>query len=150
MKTTLVFLFILLFCGPAVAQDLPPEILADQYLLEANKAIEEGNTQRALRTFRKIEALATEKPLEFAYFYGKLLVENSTALADLRKGHTYLKQFVLSVGRESEHYRPALELLTATEEKLEKVEALIAILERADGAGAGRHVYNGLSGRVFQ
>ena len=91
MKTTLAFLFVLLWGGPAVAQDLPPEILADKYLLEANKAMEGGNPQRALQMFRKIEALATEKPPEFAYFYGKLLVENSTRLADLRKGHTLLE-----------------------------------------------------------
>ena len=123
MKISLAFLFVILWGVSATAQDLPPEILADQYLLAANKAIEEGNTQSALQMFRKIEALAIEKPPEFAYFYGKLLVENSTALADLRKGHTYLKQFVLSVGRESEHYRPTLELLTAAEEKLEKAAA---------------------------
>ena len=129
MKTVLAFLFVLLLSGSIPAQDLPPEVLADKYLLEAEQAIKKGNTQGALRAFRKIEVLDTEKPPEFTYFYGKLLVENSTMLADLRKGHSYLKQFILSVGRDSEHYRPTLELLTATEEKLEKAEVAEAQLK---------------------
>ncbi len=44
MKTALTFLFVLLLHGSALAQDLPPDILADQHLLEASKALEKGDT----------------------------------------------------------------------------------------------------------
>ena len=40
MKTALTFLFVLFLCGPATAQDLPPDILADQYLLEATEGLD--------------------------------------------------------------------------------------------------------------
>ena len=123
MKTALTSLLVLFLCGPAAAQDLPPDILADQYLLEATKALENGDPQRALQAFGKIEALDTELPAEFAYFYGKLLVENSTALDELLKGQSLLKQFVLSIEKDSEHYTSTLELLSAVGTKLEKAEA---------------------------
>jgi len=123
MKTAVTVLgfVVLTCCGWAVAQDLPPDILADQYLLEAAKAMEKGDTRAALRAFGKIEALDTEPPLEFLYFYGKLLVENSTALDDLLKGQSLLKQYVLSIEKGSERYRPTLELLSAAGGKLEEI-----------------------------
>lgn len=123
MKAALTILFVLFLYGPAAAQDLPPDILADQYLLEATKALENGNPQGALQAFGKIEALDTEPPLEFAYFYGKLLVENGTALDDLLKGQSLLKSYVISIEKDSEHYTPTLELLSAVGSKLEKAEA---------------------------
>ena len=42
MRTTLTlacFILSLCYCGMAVSQDLPDDILADQYLLEAKKAL---------------------------------------------------------------------------------------------------------------
>ena len=123
MNRVLTLLFVLTLCDPAVAQDLPPDILADQYLLEATKALESGDPRGALRAFGKIEALDTEPPPEFAYFYGKLLVENSTALDDLLKGQSLLKSYVISIEKDSEHYTPTLELLSVVGAKLEKAEA---------------------------
>ncbi len=123
MKTALTFLFVLLLHGSALAQDLPPDILADQYLLEASKALEKGDTQAALRAFGKIEALDTDPPQEFAFFYGKMLVENSAVLDDLLKGQALLKEFVVSAGRGSAHYTPALELLSGLEAKLASARA---------------------------
>ena len=71
MRTTLTLACVILslcYCGMAVSQDLPDDILADQYLLEAKKALESGEPQTARRAFEKIEALATEPPLEFYFF----------------------------------------------------------------------------------
>ena len=51
MKTTLILVFLTLslsYVGLAVSQDLPDDVSVDQYLLEATKAIENGDTQRAL------------------------------------------------------------------------------------------------------
>ena len=114
---------VLTYCGWAAAQDLPPDILADQYLLEAGRAMEQGDAQAAIRAFEKIEALDTEPPLEFLYFYGKLLVENSNALDDVLKGQSLLKQYVLSIEKTSEHYRSTLELLSMAGSKLKEINA---------------------------
>ena len=122
MKTVLTLLFVLFLCAPAGAQDLPPAMLADQYLLEATEAMEQGELLKAERAFKKIEALAVEPPPTFAYFYGKLLTEYGTEVEALRKGQALLKQFVISAGRESDYYTPTLELLSAVETKLETTE----------------------------
>ena len=107
---------------PAMALDLPPDVRADQYLLEATEALEQGDPKTAIRAFEKIEALDTEPPMEFLFFYGKLLVENSTAVEGVRKGHALLKQFVINAEKTSEHYRPTLKLLSVAERKIEAAE----------------------------
>lgn len=110
------------FCGIAVSQDLPDDILADQYLLEAQKALENGEPQIARRAFEKIEALDTEPPLEFYFFFGKLLVEHGTTVDDARQGQASLKQFVVNIEKSSEYYRPTLELLSMAGGKIDKAE----------------------------
>ena len=119
MTPALTLLFVLFLYGPPRAQDLPPAILADQYLLEATEAMEQGALQKAERAFKKIEALEVEPPPPFAYFYGKLLAEHGVGPEVWRKGQALLKQFVLSAGRESEYYTPTLKLLSMVEAKLE-------------------------------
>ncbi|MYF24412.1 MAG: formylglycine-generating enzyme family protein [Nitrospira sp. SB0672_bin_25] len=125
MRTTLTLACVILslcFCGMAVSQDLPDDILADQYLLEAKKALENGQPQTARQAFEKIEALDTEPPLEFYFFFGKLLVEHGTTVDDARQGQASLKQFVVNIEKSSEYYRPTLELLSAAGKKIEKTE----------------------------
>ena len=129
--TLLFLLFLLFLCSPATTQDLPPAILADQYLLEATEAMENGELQKAERAFKKIEALEVEPPPTFAYFYGKLLAEHGVGTAVWRKGQSLLKQFVLSAGRESEYYTPTLRLLSMVEAKLEAAERAAQAAERA-------------------
>ena len=119
MTPVLPLLFVLFLYGPAGAQDLPPAILADQYLLEATEAMEQGELQKAERAFQKIEALDVEPPPTFAYFYGKLLAEHGVGPEVWRKGQALLKQFIIRAGRESEYYRPTLKLLSMVEAKLE-------------------------------
>ncbi len=119
MTTAFPFLVVLFLSGPAVAQELPPDVLADQYLLEAIEAMEQGELVKAVRAFEKIEALNIEPPPLFAYFYGKLLTEHGVGPEVWRKGQALLKQFVISAGRDSEHYTPTLKLLSMVEAKLE-------------------------------
>ena len=119
MTTAFPFLVVLLLSGLVVAQDLPPHILADQYLLEATEALEQGELLKAERAFKKIEALEVEPPPLFAYFYGKLLAEHGVGPEVWRKGQTLLKQFVIGAGRDSDYYTPTLKLLSAVEAKLE-------------------------------
>ena len=121
MKNALVLFLSLIFCVLPAAQDLPDDILADQYLLESTKALENDDPQSALRAFEKIEALDVEPPPEFLFFYGKLLVEHSAVSDDLLRGQSYLKQYVLNIEKGSEHYRSALELLMVVEKKMDQV-----------------------------
>ena len=116
------FILSLCYCGMAVSQDLPDDILADQYLLEAKKALANGEPQTARRAFGKIEALDTEPPLEFFFYYGKLLVEYGTAEDDVRQGQALLKQFVVNIAKDSDQYMPTLELLSVAGGKIEKTE----------------------------
>jgi len=119
----LTFLFVLLLHGLAVTQDLPPEILADQYLLEARKALEKGDAEGAFQALGKIQALDTDPPPEFAFFLGKALMEYGTAPSHLTRGQELLKEFVISAGRDSAHYTAALELLSEAGAKMEEMEA---------------------------
>ena len=122
MTPALSLLLVLFLYGPVVAQDLPPDMLADQYLLEATEAMEHGELQKAERAFKKIEALEVEPPPTFAYFYGKLLAEHGLGPEVWRKGQALLKQFVIGAGRESEYYMPTLKLLSMVAAKLEAAE----------------------------
>lgn len=122
MKTVLFVFVAALLCGGAPsAQELPPDILADQYLLAATEAMEQGEIRKALRAFEKIEALEVEPPPTFAYSYGKFLVEHGSGAEDWRKGQSLRKQFVISAGRDSEYYTPTLKLLSVVDAKLEEV-----------------------------
>ena len=107
----------------ASAQDLPPDVLADMHLLRATKALEAGDTQAALKAFEQIEALDAAHPPQFAFFYGRLLVESATELEDLLKGEALLKQYVMAVDKSSGNYVPTLELLNTAAEKFEELDA---------------------------
>ena len=129
LKTSLFAFVVILLCGgvPA-AQELPPDILVDQRVLEATEAMETGDLQTARRAFEKIEALNIEPTRLFAYSYGKFLVEHGGGVEDWRKGQSLLRQLVISVGRESEYYTPTLKLLSVVEAKiLSVVEAKILV-----------------------
>ena len=122
MRIAKALLLVLFLAGPALAQELPPDMLADMYLLEAVKALESGDQQQALQAFQKIEALAVEPPPLFAYLYGKLLVERGAGVEAWRRGQALLRQFAIAAGRDSEHYTPTLELLLAVEASLAAAE----------------------------
>ena len=139
MKTILSVALLLWSCASA-AQELPPDILADQYLLEATEAMEQGEGYKALRAFGKIEALNIEPPPMFAYSYGQFLVEHSALPEDWRKGQSLLKQFVISAGRDSEYYTPSLKLLSAVEAKLEEAAPKYSLAElRAERSRRAAH-----------
>ena len=130
MRIILIFLLVLCLCDLTTAQDLPPDILADKYLLEATKAIENGNRQKALWIFKKIEALDVEPPPMFTYHYGRALVEDGSGVKALRKGQSLLSQFVIGADEDSEYYTTTLELLIAVEAKLKTAARQAEVYER--------------------
>ena len=108
---------------PVSAQDLPPDILADQYLLEAIKDLESGNGKEAIRRFRKIEALNTATPPYFKYSYGKTLAEYGSTADDLLKGKQLLTEYVLDPDKNETNYRHALEWLSEINRRFEELLA---------------------------
>ncbi len=137
MKRLCIVLVVIASCCELVAaQDLPPDVLADQYLLEATEALENGDVQNAVLAFQKIEELAIKPPLEYLFLYGKLLVEHRIFSHDeLLKGQSLLKKYILSIKRDSEHYKPTLQLLSSVGPKLEAAKRIKIRLKtlRADG-----------------
>lgn len=98
--------------------DLPPEVPADQCLLEAEKAMN------------------TKLPPEFFFLYGKFLTEKSNVvnlakavenrqvqnfLDNLLKARSFLKQFLTQAERIAANYKAALELLASYESTIKAV-----------------------------
>lgn len=130
MKTTLTALLVLLLSAPAVAQDLPPDVLADKHLLEAAGAIERGDAHGALEALKKVADLEIEPPPMFFRLYGKVLVEHGDGVPAWRRGRSLLARFAVGAGRDSEHYAPALELILLAEARMEAAERLARIRGR--------------------
>lgn len=120
-----------------VDADLPPEVQADQCLLEAEKALQNNDAPAAETAFQKIEALNIEEPPpEFFFFYGKFLMGNCNVvhlakavengqvqnfLDNLLKARSFLKQFLDQAERTAANYKPALELLSACQSTIKAV-----------------------------
>ncbi len=107
--------------GTGMAQDLPPEIVLDQYLLEGTEALDEGKPDRARRAFEKIEALKVEPPPAFLFTYGQLLVEQGKTEAEVRKGTGLLKRFIVKEAKWSERYTATLKLLSRAAGEIERL-----------------------------
>ena len=118
MKTAVPVLLALSLAGPVPAQDLPPDVLADKLVLEAGAALAGGDPQQASRALQEIEALDVEPPAMFAYVKGRLLSEHGDGEEAWREGRLLIAQFAIAIGRDSEHYTPALEAIVAAEGRL--------------------------------
>ena len=130
MKKIATSLLVLLLCAPAVAEELPPDVLADKYLVEAAEAIESGDGQRALESLHEAATLDVELPPKFDWLYGRVLVEHGDGVLAWRKGRSLLARYAVGAGRDSEHYTPALELIVAAEARVEAAERLARIRGR--------------------
>ena len=118
MKMTRALLLGLFVLVPAAAQEPAPDTVADKLLLEATTSLESGNYRAALGKVRGIEALDVEPAPDFAFVYGRTLVEHGARPEDWRRGRSLLVEFIAADGWESERYTRALELLLAVEAKL--------------------------------
>ena len=117
-----VFLWLLL---PAVAvgMQLPPDIQADRYLLQAERAIQEQDFVGAKAAMDEILELQAQHDLalpdEFFFRYAEVL-----ARLDLHdEAIETVTEYLTLVGRDGEHYREALELLTDAEAAKAATEA---------------------------
>ena len=130
MKTTVPVLLALSLACPAVAQDLPPDMLADKLVLEAGAALASGDPQQASRALREVEALDVEPPAMFAYVKGRVLTEHGDGEEAWRRGRLLLAQFAVAAGRDSEHYAPALEAIVAAEGRIRAAARLARLGSR--------------------
>ena len=130
MRTTLTLLLFLSLSGSAVAQDLPPDVLADKLVLEAGAALASGDPQQASRALREVEALDVEPPPMFAYVKGRVLTEHGDGEEAWRMGRLLLAQFAVAAGRDSEHYAPALEAIVAAERRIRATARLARLKGR--------------------
>ena len=99
------------------AAQLPPEIMADRYLVEAEKLIAEKEFGKALELMNKIIALQQEHnfalPEVFHYKSAELALSAGSFAAAIDSVNKYLG----TVGRDGEFYREALELLVQAEQE---------------------------------
>ena len=130
MKTTPSLLLALSLAGSAAAQDLPPDVLADKLLLEAGAALASGDSQQASRALQELEALNLEPSPIFAYVKGRVLAEHGEGVEAWREGRLLLARFAVEVGRESEHYAPALNAIVAAEDRLRTAARLARLQGR--------------------
>ena len=102
---------------PAVvtALQLPPEIQADRYLLEAEKEIQEQDFEGAKAAMDRILELQAQHGLELPeqFFFRYAEVVERLGLYD--EAVEFVMKYLTLVGRDGEHYREALELLSTAE-----------------------------------
>ena len=120
------------------AMQLPPDILADRYLVRAQRQIEQqdyvGAKESMVRILELQEQQGLELPEEFFFRHAEVLVR-----LDLHdEAATSTMKYLTLTGRDGEHYRAALELL----DKVEQAQATVAEAARRK-AGESR-VFDGI------
>ncbi|GAB1261880.1 hypothetical protein [Aurantivibrio plasticivorans] len=137
---------------------LRPSHEADRLILAAEQAFDNGSPQRAAEHLEKARQLGISLPPEYDYFYGKLLIQRG----DTSDARRHLERYADTVGRDGEHYRDALKLITKAdgntraapsnkkmgEEKSEIAWSdgsaqYIAKIEQLHGTGSSRDALNG-------
>ena len=100
----------------ATAQ-LPPEIMADRYLVQAERLMKENDFKAALEAMEKIVALQKEHDLKlpdgFHFKYAQIAMSAGLIEAAIEAVSRYL----VTAGRAGKFYREALELLDQAEKK---------------------------------
>ena len=108
-------------CLTLSAAQLPPEMLVDKYLLQAQMLSEERDHKGALATMDRIVALQKEHdltlPEEFPFHYAQTALAAGSMQAAIDSANRYLS----AAGREGKYYREALELLVRAERKLQEL-----------------------------
>ena len=126
----------LLLAAVVPALQLPPEIQADRYLLEAEKEIQEQDFEGAKAAMDRILELQAQHGLELPeqFFFRYAEVVERLGLYD--EAVEFVMKYLTLAGRDGEHYREALELLNTAEAA--KAAAEEAERRRADAAKAAR------------
>ena len=92
---------------------LPPEILADQYLLQADRQISDKDHEGALESLQKILALQKEHGLTLPGAFHFKYAQVAFAAGSFPAASDSVNQYLVVAGRDGEFYQNALELLLA-------------------------------------
>lgn len=99
--------------GSLMAQNpLPPDIEADRLLLRARKAYAKKDWKRAAASFAEIQALNTDLPVDFHYFFGITLRKRG----DLPGAKKQIFSYIDRTGRKGKYFKSALETLNDIED----------------------------------
>ena len=108
---------------PRQRVELPPEILADKYLRQAEQLVREKDYEGARQALEKLEALQQEHGLEpdpeDHFRYARIWSEAGAPERAMEAAVRYLQ----IRGREAEHYEEALDLINRAEGEQARAEA---------------------------
>ena len=125
MRKVIRSFFISVFLGlfAVASAQLPPEIMVDKYLLQAEQLLEKKDYAEAFKMMEKVIVLQKEHSLtlsdEFHFHYAQVAFSTGSMQTALDAVSKYL-----SAGKEAESYKEALALLIKIEEELAKFEVL--------------------------
>ena len=111
-------LWVLFACFAAAelaSAQLPPAIMADRYLMQAERELGSGDAAAAVETLNRIVALEAEQGLDIpdVFWFRRAEAAHAAGLRDLAI-ESVVRYFEIS-GQEGEHYLAALELYDAAE-----------------------------------
>ena len=107
-----VVVFVLLSAPAAVAQ-LPPEILVDQYLLEADQRMAQKDAAGTSEAIQRVLALQKEHDLTLPVEFHFKSAQVAFAAGSFPSAMESVNQYLLAAGRDGKFYQKALELLLA-------------------------------------
>ena len=129
-------LFVLTLGAWGLMAQLPPDIQADRYALQAESAIEEQDYAKARVALEKILELQAEHglqlPTEFYFHYADVLQQSGEPEGALE----YLQMYLEQVGRQGDNYTASLRLMNRLEPEVaelrrsERQRAMWALIER--------------------
>ena len=111
-----VLLAVLAVCSPRVAAaQLPPEIMMDRHLLQAEQLMAEENHQAALDEMNQVVALQGEHGLALPDAFDFRYAQAAFSAGLIPDALESVNQYLAAAGRDGEFYRTALELLIEVE-----------------------------------
>ena len=132
-KSLAMVLFWLLLSAVVMALQLPPEIQADRYLLDAERAIQEQDFQGAKTAMDRILELQGSMTWSSRRNFLSVTPRCWRGLSYTTKQVELVTQYLMLTGRDGEHYRDALELLSDAEAAKADAEAAAEAAGRPAG-----------------
>ena len=102
----------------ANAADLPPEMQADRYLIQAERQIRAGDHAEALATLDKIIALQTDHGLAIPSAFWFKYAQASQDAGRFEQAIESATRYLVEAGQQGQYYMAALEILDASERLL--------------------------------
>ena len=97
------------------AADLPPEIQADRYLIQAERQIQAGDHAEALATLDKIVALQSDHGLAIPSAFWFKYARASQDAGRFEQAIESATRYLMEAGQQGQYYMAALEILDAAE-----------------------------------